>query len=570
MTLMGPLAPASRSHPLAALTPGPVGVQPAAAPAPTAATPPAVPTGDVAATNLATPVPAAPATSIEPTAPPSMPRDPSLLVKLTQQTDLAPFAALPRGGARKQAVYDALAGTAQASQHDLVALADKLQVSGDVSRVRSMYSPNMLVVTPVAGHEAGVLAAFQAAQGVDELFRGADGSKIYPGQHFDDLRLFPWEHPSGPDDPNGASSVTAAPATPARPAAPADGDVPTHTNLATGLVPVPRPEGTTWDVKAIGAPEAWKQGADGHGLVYGAIDTGSDGQHPALHDSYRGTVTGSDDHNWMDFIGSSPTPIDYRKHGSHVLGSVVGHEGTTRTGVAPGATWISAPALAPGGGSVEPYLDAMQWMLAPTKRDGTDPEPKFAPDVVGASWWAAPPDEDLFHESVANLVGAGIEFVKSAGNDGPAAMSGTSPGQFAETITVGSTDTSGNVATDSSRGPSPLPVPAGGTAIPKPDIVAPGVDIVSTIPGGGSGYGRMGGTSMAQPHASGAVLDILSKYPQLTHEQLVQVLQTGAHDLGAPGIDADSGAGLIDIPASLAAARKLLGKPTNGTGGGED
>jgi subtilase-type serine protease len=68
----------------------------------------------------------------------------------------------------------------------------------------------------------------------------------------------------------------------------------------------------------------------------------------------------------------------------------------------------------------------------------------------------------------------------------------------------------------------------------------------------------MSGTSMAQPHTSGAILDILSKYPQLTHDQLVQVLKEGAVDKGAPGFDAEYGNGLINLPAALDAAEKLL------------
>ena len=132
----------------------------------------------------------------------------------------------------------------------------------------------------------------------------------------------------------------------------------------------------------------------------------------------------------------------------------------------------------------------------------------------------------------------------------------TSPGQYPEVIATAAVDSNSAVAKFSSRGPAPWPK---GSTTPKPDFAAPGVDVVSTMPKGK--YGKMSGTSMAQPHMSGAILAILSKYPDLTGEQLTEVLKAGAVDKGAAGFDVEYGNGLINLPASLAAAAKLVAPP---------
>jgi subtilisin family serine protease len=174
------------------------------------------------------------------------------------------------------------------------------------------------------------------------------------------------------------------------------------------------------------------------------------------------------------------------------------------------------------------------------------------------SWWMGKNNQDLFLESMQNLRAAGIEPVKSAGNNGPGAGTISSPGQFKELFSIGAVGPDGKIANFSSRGPAPFPK---GSSTPKPDFAAPGVDVVSSIPG--NRYGKMSGTSMAQPHFSGALLAIMSKYPQLTHDQLAQVLAAGAKDGGAPGVDAEYGAGIINLPATLAAAQKLVSPPAH-------
>ncbi len=446
--------------------------------------------------------------SIAPTASTS-----ALLVKLAARPDFSSIQTMDRGAARKTAAYEAIVKTANESQKPFVELAERLKNEGAITGYELLVSPNMVVVTPKSGKSSVVAAAFQALDGVKAIYSNSSGARMrgteVPG-------LAPGEKGWGLD-------VVDEPAVEVAP-------------------PAERPFG----VDLIGAPAAWELGADGHGLVYGSIDTGADVTHEALADDYRGTATGSHDYNWFDPTGKLTAPKDSQGHGTHTIGTVTG-EGV---GVAPKAKFISAAGLT---GQVDSTLKSLQWMLAPTRIDGSEARPDLAPDVVGMSWWTGPTNEDLFQESLQDLRAAGIVPVKSAGNKGPGAQTISSPGQFPEVVATAAVDKNGNVASFSSRGPAPFPA---GSTTPKPDFAAPGVDVVSTTPG--NKYAQMSGTSMAQPHMSAAILAILSKYPQLSDEQLTAVLTAGAVDKGATGWDVEYGAGIINLPASLAAAEQLL------------
>ncbi len=441
----------------------------------------------------------------------------SVLVKLSARPDFTTIAAMPRGAARKTAAYNAIAATAAVSQAPAIALAEQLKSQGAVTGYETLVSPNMVVVDAATGKQKMVAAAFQALAGVKAVYSNNDGRVFGP------KGVAPIHHADEPvrgfDDFGSFTPVAA---------------------------PVTRPYG----LDLIGAPEAWAQGADGHGLVYGSIDSGAEVTHEAIARHYRGTnADGSvdNDYNWFDPTGKKDAPYDYQGHGTHTIGTVTGDG----VGVAPGAKFISAAGLQ---GGVDNTLRSLQWMLAPTKRDGSAPRPDLAPDVVGMSWWTGSPSEDLFQESMQDLRAAGIVPVKSAGNNGPGASSITSPGQYPEIYATAAVDSKGVAANFSSRGPAPFPA---GSTTPKPDFAAPGVEVVSSITA--NRYGAMSGTSMAQPHMSGAVLDILSKYPQLTDAQLTEALKAGAVDKGDVGYDFTYGNGLINIPASLAAAAKLVG-----------
>ncbi|MEV0900032.1 S8 family serine peptidase [Actinoplanes sp. NPDC049802] len=266
------------------------------------------------------------------------------------------------------------------------------------------------------------------------------------------------------------------------------------------------PAGTPWDIAAIGADRVARElGVTGAGIVIGASDSGADGGHPALADGFRG---GRD--SWYDPWNHATTPVDHGGHGTHTLASAVGRTGT---GVAPGARWAGCVNLHRNLGSPARYLDCLQFMLAPFPAGGdrfTDGNPARAPHVLTISW-GCPAVEgceaDTFADATAALATAGIMLVASAGNTGPACGTVTDPpALYPDVVTVGATDESGTVAAFSSRGPT-----SAGRA--KPDLVAPGAEVLSALPGGT--YGTMSGTSMAAPHVAGVVALLWSAAPDL-------------------------------------------------------
>ena len=281
-----------------------------------------------------------------------------------------------------------------------------------------------------------------------------------------------------------------------------------------------------WGVAQIRAPSVWAMGYDGAGVVVGVQDTGFRWDHPALQPHYRGWdgVTASHDYNWHDAIheaveedcgADSLVPCDDLGHGTHVLGTVVGDDGGThQVGVAPGARWIGCRNMAQGVGSPASYAECFEFFLAPYPVDGdpTAGDPDLAPDIVSNSW-TCPPSEgcDAIHRALLEQVvetvrTAGILVVAAAGNAGPSCGTVTDPpATFHGVMTVGATGSTDAIASFSSRG-------AVGGAL-KPELVAPGVDVLSTTRGGS--YGYLSGTSMATPHVAGAAALVWSARPDL-------------------------------------------------------
>jgi subtilisin family serine protease len=321
-------------------------------------------------------------------------------------------------------------------------------------------------------------------------------------------------------------------------------DAPVRT---TGVLPPSFPTpGPVWGVPAVGAPQAWARGLTGAGVRIGSIDTGVDAAHPEL----VGKVAA-----WHDFVAGRPAPYDDNGHGTHTIGTMVGGAAKgTPIGVAPGATVVVAKAMdARGVGRASVILAAAQWMADP---DG-DPATADQPQVVNDSWGTSIPNDPWFRPMVRQWLALGIVPVFAAGNTGPGPSTIGSPADYPETLAVGATDTSGAVAPFSARGPvvwsDPDGLgPAAGTALTKPDLVAPGEDVVSSVPGGG--YLSYSGTSMAAPHVAGAVALVRQAAPGMAPGAVMDLLRRTAADRGAPGPDPAYGAGLLDIPAALAAA----------------
>ncbi|WP_422772073.1 S8 family serine peptidase [Plantactinospora sp. WMMC1484] len=325
----------------------------------------------------------------------------------------------------------------------------------------------------------------------------------------------------------------------------------------------PAPATPTWNLGVIGADRVWSQlGVDGSGILVGSSDSGVDGRHPALSAGWRGG-----DDSWYDPWNGSRLPTDLGGHGTHTLATAVGEQ---RVGVAPGAEWVGCVNLDRNLGNPARYLDCLQFMLAPFP-PGADPftagRPERAPQVLTNSW-GCPAIEgcalETLRPAAEAFAAAGAFFVAAAGNTGPFCGSvDDPPAPYPDVFTVGAVDRQRQVGLFSSRGPTP-----GGLV--KPDLVAPGVEILSALPGGG--YGTLTGTSMAAPHLAGVVSLMWSANPALVGDlpatrRILRDTATPAEPTYRSRQSADTcgaernitGAGLVDAYAAVQAAQRLAG-----------
>lgn len=289
-----------------------------------------------------------------------------------------------------------------------------------------------------------------------------------------------------------------------------------------------------WNIDRIGAPDVWETGVTGENTVVANIDSGVEGNHPALKRQYRGynpddPENPSHEFNWYDAVSGRLSPMDSDGHGTHTMGTMVGQEedGQNKIGVAPGAKWISTRAFFAGEGYDSYILDAAEWVLAPTDKNGV-PHPEKAPDVVNNSWGGSPINNDWFLPMVQAWRNAGIVPVFSVGNagffDDSDPGSASAPANYDEAIAVGATDENDELASFSLRGPS-----ENGTI--KPDISAPGVNIRSSWPGetwDQFEYEQSNGTSMAAPHVAATVLLMKQVDDSLTVDQIENTLKLTA------------------------------------------
>ena len=333
--------------------------------------------------------------------------------------------------------------------------------------------------------------------------------------------------------------------------------------------------GITPGVVNVGARRVWDElGINGTGAIVANLDTGVDGSHPALAARWRGNFAPAEE-CWLDFVGGfNNPPVDSDIHGTHTMGTMCGLAFNDTIGVAPGALWIAANTLV-GGSIGSQTLQSMQWLADP---DGDPTTMEDVPDVANNSWgvnesFGYPDCYNAWWSAIDACEAAGVVHVWATGNEGPGSGTVRSPGDRATTpydsFSVGSTNYYApyNISSFSSRGP------AGPTCGPeenriKPEVVAPGGNIYSSIPGG---YTSMGGTSMATPHVAGVVALMRSANPDLDVITIKQILMDSANDLGTPGEDNVYGWGFLDafeaVTTAIAGYGVVIGAVVDDTNG---
>ena len=336
--------------------------------------------------------------------------------------------------------------------------------------------------------------------------------------------------------------------------------------------------------QAIGAPALWGAGLDtaGQGVKIGIIDTGIDHAHPffdpAAYAMPAGFPKGQTRFTSAKVIvarafppptaqyprAGVPVDGDNSSHGTHVAGIAAGNArtqapgGRVVSGVAPRAYLGNYKALVGTDSGLSPNGNAPELVAAieAAVRDGMDVlnlsigEPEIEPrrDVVALALDAA--------------AAAGVVSVVAAGNDFNDLGAGTvsSPANSEATITVAAFEVAGTQQTGahadfSSVGPTAISLEQ------KPDVAAPGVDVLSAVP---EGWASQSGTSMASPHVAGAAALLVQRHPAWTPAQVKSALVQSGTDGRVSGSGAAApqfqGGGIVAL--GKADAPLLFAEPT--------
>jgi subtilisin family serine protease len=297
-------------------------------------------------------------------------------------------------------------------------------------------------------------------------------------------------------------------------------------------------EEVQWNIQMIHADQVWSTYNSTYGdAAYGyysylhvaVVDTGIDYTHVELSGAVTYCIMSLN--NGARFYKGTNLKYckDYNGHGTHVAGIIAARlNGVGVVGVAPKVKLYAVRVLgADGSGYIS---DIARGIIEAT--NGPDGKAGTADDADVISMSLGGPGSSTLYNAIKYAYNYGVVLVAAAGNEG--ADYPDYPAAYSEVIAVGAIDSNGQVPDWSNR---------------NPDLVAPGVDILSTYPGNYLAY--MSGTSMACPHVSGVValiqsLRLAAGKSKLTPSQTYNVLVYTAIDLGSPGYDSLYGYGLVD------------------------
>ncbi|MBI5117913.1 S8 family serine peptidase [Candidatus Poribacteria bacterium] len=327
-----------------------------------------------------------------------------------------------------------------------------------------------------------------------------------------------------------------------------------------------------WDMTRVELPLFWDVQKGVQSVIVAVTDTGIDLDHPDLvnqlwqnpgeipgnnidddHNGYR------DDYNGYDFAGDGVFPLEgaedpipddtYVGHGTHVSGTIAAQQDNSIgiSGEAPGVKIMAVRVL--GG-----ILGA-----------------GFSSDIAEGVIYATDNGASVINMSLGGTMKTMTEYnslkyawdnnvfiAAAAGNEGDTGNPIGYPAAYCFTTSVGATDSLDNIASFSTHNVFV-------------EVSGPGVEILSTVPGGVYESSGWSGTSMATPHVAGLAALLYSQYPGIANWQVRSMLQSGVIDRGAAGWDAFYGYGRVDcstllaVPLPSANTLQILSPPQGST-----
>ena len=239
---------------------------------------------------------------------------------------------------------------------------------------------------------------------------------------------------------------------------------------------------------------------------------------------------------FVDFVNGKEKIYDDNGHGTFVCGVIAGNgllSNKKYHGIAPKSKLVVLKALNKNGETqVFTILDAMQWII--------DNKERYNIKVVCMSFGSEPLEfNDPLRIGAEVLWDEGLVVVCASGNDGASVVGVKSPAISSKVISVGACeykDGSCRVASFSSYGEF--------EGVARPDIVAPGVNVVS-LSANSENYVTMSGTSVSTPVVAGAVCLMLEKSPNLTPNKIKSLILNSATKLEDE--KRKSGAGVVNV-----------------------
>ncbi len=304
---------------------------------------------------------------------------------------------------------------------------------------------------------------------------------------------------------------------------------------------------------SVHAQQLNQKGITGKGVNIAIVDTGVY-PHEDLTQPTNRIVA------FKDFVNNKLEPYDDNGHGTHCAGDAAGNGFSSDLryrGTAPEAGIIGVKVLNQmGSGSLSTIVSGVQWCI--------DNKEEHKIDIISLSLGAAADESDC-NDPLVQIVDkaweSGIVVCVAAGNSGPDQRTIGTPGISSKVITVGAMDDQNTInRTDEDIAPFSSRGPACGE-VSKPDILAPGVNIVSLRAPGSfldktskssrvdDEYFSLSGTSMATPICAGIVALILQAHAEETPDQVKQRLLDTAIDRGLP--EYVQGAGYVDAEKAV-------------------